>query len=194
MARAQRLAPLYDGEIPHAALQLDLVLDTGKLPVLEGEDVRLIPLDAFPVQHAGLGASFEDVRASIHRLHAVGAFLVEVHEETELPLMRFVLKRPERPGEAWAFMGDKTATAAQTCLPNRMWETLPVNVAMAVAYLRSCVGQLEEPDFGKFTAQHHGGDAEAARSAWDAAWSSGYVEHKGCEACPAGHLCTREPR
>lgn len=72
-----------------------------------------------------------------------------------------------------------------------MLHDLPLQAAMAVVYVRCCRGRREEPDFEEFAARHHDGDAEAARSAWDLAWSSGHIEQRGCEACPAGHLCTR---
>ncbi|WP_329111822.1 hypothetical protein [Streptomyces sp. NBC_01353] len=190
--RVQRLGPIYGNEVPEAAVHLDMCLDSGKVAVLEGGAPRLVDfqglLDRAP------GQDLESVRASTHRLHALGALLVEVEEEYGVPYVRFVLKRPEKPGEPWAFMGDKGAVAATTCLPDKMWHDLPPDVAASTAYLRSCRGQLQKPTFEDFVEHHQGTDIDNARRLWDAAWASGFVDYKGCEACPAGHLCTRSDR
>lgn len=60
-----------------------------------------------------------------------------------------------------------------------------------MAYLRMCRSGLEEPD-PEVYGQREGVNGTAhARELFAAALVSGAVDEKGCEACPAGHLCTR---
>ncbi|MFF5973954.1 hypothetical protein ACFY7C_20725 [Streptomyces sp. NPDC012769] len=108
----------------------------------------------------------EDVRLSTHRPPAVGA-------------------------EPWAFVGEGNAAAAGTCLPDAMLNGLPLDVVGAVTYLRGCRALLQEPTFGDFAERFRDLTTDEARSLWDAAWASGFVDDKGCEACPSAHLCTR---
>ncbi|MET9954454.1 hypothetical protein ABZ135_23325 [Streptomyces sp. NPDC006339] len=187
--RIQRLGPLYGNEVPMAALHLDMCLDSGKIAVLDGEEPRLVDFEGLVGR---IEEGMDGIRQSTHRLHATGALLVDVDEEHDIPFVRFVLKRPGKPGEPWAFVGDNDTAAATTCLPNAIWFELDPDVAAAVAYLRGCLARLEQPAFADFVEHHQDVSVDEARRLWDAAWASGFVDHKGCEACPTGHLCTRQ--
>ncbi|MEU9703016.1 hypothetical protein [Streptomyces sp. NPDC047981] len=188
--RLARLAPVYGSNVPVAGIVLDTVIDTGQLPIYSGEGTgRLIPLQQVAAAYPEFDS--ESVRESIHRLHAAGAFLVVSDAETELSLVRFVSRKPEHPGDPWGFIDDKSVPAATTCVPTEMWDELPLSVATAVLYLRSCESRLEEPapkDLLRFDEVE---SLEQAQELWDKAHDSGYVDYKGCEACPTGHLCTR---
>jgi len=189
LKRMARLGPLYGNRLPKAALYLDELIDTGKLPVF-GHGTQKGTLLPLAEAAAWMGAE-GDLRASIHRLHAVGALLVDTDDEHDLAFIRLVAKRPEEPGQPWRFQGDPDAVTATTCIPNRIWEELPLEVAGAVAYLRTCQSQLEDPDPEAF-GQHDGvNGTDHARKLFAAARESGAVDEKGCEACPVGHLCTR---
>ncbi|MFD8985571.1 hypothetical protein [Streptomyces sp. NPDC059564] len=190
-ARIGRLGPLYGGVVPQAALYLDLAMDSGKLAVLKEGEAHLIEVSDFLGSVPGKDMDLDGMRAAAHELHAIGALLVEPDEEYGIPFVRFVSRRPEKPGEPWGFVDDTTAPAASTCLPDGMWNVLSLEVTGAIAFLRSCLSQLEEPDLADFAERNRLGEAEARRL-WDAAWASGFVDEKGCDACPAGHLCTRE--
>jgi hypothetical protein len=188
MKRLARLGPLYGNKVPKAALYLDELIDTGQLPIFgDGEEGTLMPL----AEAAARFGYTADMRQSVHRLHAVGALLVDTDDEHDIAFIRMVAKRPEEPGQPWRFQGDPDAVTAMTCMPNRIWDELPLEVAGAVAYLRMCRSGLEEPDAEAY-GQHDGVNGAAhARELFAAALASGAVDEKGCEACPAGHLCTR---
>ncbi|WP_424863894.1 hypothetical protein [Streptomyces sp. MMS24-I29] len=193
MHRMAKLGPFYDHNLPMAALLLDTVIDTGHLPVLEGPvtdgTAKLIPIQ--DIAAARPEFSPDDIRESIHRLHAAAALLVVTDDEHDVTFVRFVVKKPERPGERWGLVGDPDLAASTVCMPTEIWDKLPLDVAAAVCYIRSCNAKLEEPDPAVYGA-HEGVNGTAhARELFAAARASGYVDHKGCEACPAGHLCTR---
>ncbi|UNO38387.1 hypothetical protein [Streptomyces sp. MST-110588] len=103
MERLVAIAPHYGGEAPVAAVVLDTAIDKGRLGVLDGPDGgRIVSL----AQAAELvGADPATARAGIHRLHALGTFLVEEHQN--VPFMRFVAKRPASPGDQWFFVGEE---------------------------------------------------------------------------------------
>lgn len=190
--RLARLGPLYANSVPKAALLLDTLIDTGHLPVIEGEDgteASLIPVNEIASARTGMTA--ENVRESLHNLHANGMFLVVPDEEHDISLVRFVAKKPSEPGGTWHFAGEAGLSTRQVCLPNEMWEKLPVDVAAAVGFIRAHEAQLSEPD-PKVYGTHAGvNGTKHARELFAAARASGYVDYKGCDACPAGHLCTR---
>ena len=191
MHRFARLGPLYDGKVPMAAVLLDGLLDTGHLPVFGHEESgSLVPLEEVTARWFS-DVPPDAVRDSLHRLHAAGALLVFSHDEHDVSYVRLVAKKPEEPGQPWHFQVDPDAVTATTCIPNHIWEDLTVDVAAAVAFMRTCRSRLEEPDpevYGK----HNGvNGTEHAKELFAAALASGYVDEKGCEACPTGHLCTR---
>ncbi|MEV6810243.1 hypothetical protein [Streptomyces sp. NPDC051132] len=188
LKRLARLGPLYDSEVPKAALYLDDLIDTGQLPVFgDGEEGTVVPL-AEAAAKFGLSG---DIRESIHNLHAAGVLLVDTGGEHNVAFVRLVARRPDEPGQSWRFQGDPDAVTAMTCIPNRVWEELPAEVAGAVAYLRMCRSQLEEPDPEEYGRREEVNGTARARKLFAAALASGAVDEKGCEACPAGHLCTR---
>ncbi|MCX4489812.1 hypothetical protein OG890_38885 [Streptomyces anulatus] len=192
MNRLARLGPWYDHTVPKAALLLDTVIDTGQLPVIQGGDAdeaTMIPVNEVAAARTGMNAAA--VRESLHNLHAHGAFLVVPDKEHGVPLIRFVAKRPEHPGEAWSFLGDPGMAVASVCMPTEIWDELPLDVAGAVAFLRSYDAQLEEADPVVYGTHIGVNGTEHARELFAAARASRFVDYKGCEACPAGHLCTR---
>ncbi|MGV2914694.1 hypothetical protein [Streptomyces alfalfae] len=190
MDRIQRLGPLYGGEVPKAAVYLDSLIDTGKLPIFQGEDEgTLVPIADMAAAHDG--ASLEEIRESIHKLHAVGALIVFSDDDHDVSYVRMVAKRPEEPGMPWQFDGDRDVAVATTCIPTHIWEDLPIDVAAAVAYMRTCRSRLEEPDPAVYGTHEGVTGTQHAKELFAAALTSGYVDEKGCDACPTGHLCTR---
>lgn len=189
MARIARLGPIYGGRMPEAALVLDMLIDGGQLPIAEGEENGvLVPMAELAERFGAAG----DIRETIHRLHSAGMLLVVDGPDDESSFVRMVMQKPAEPGQPWRFVGDPDAVVAMTCLPDGMWDALPTEVAATVAYMRSRQGQLEEPDPAEY-GTHEGVNGEAhARELFAAAQESGWVDYKGCGACPAGHLCTRE--
>lgn len=189
MRRFAYLAPLYGGKFPHAALLLDEVIATGHLAVMRSaDDVMVIPVQEVAVHQE---TDADRVRDSIHRLHAVGAFLLVEDAEHGVPVARFVARRPERPGEAWRFADEPGVAARSVCISSAMWRELSADVASTVGFMRSCQVSLLDPDPVEY-ARHEGvGTVERARELFEAALASGYVDHRGCEACPAAHLCSR---
>ncbi|MEV4975550.1 hypothetical protein [Streptomyces scopuliridis] len=192
MHRLARLGPLYDYKVPKAALLLDTVIDTGHLAVLEGpvdaDASRLIPIQDIAAAHQEF--SPDSIRESIHRLHAVAALLVVTDEQNDVPFVRFVAKKPEQPGGEWSFIGDPDLAASTVCLPGEMWDELPMDVASTVGFIRACNAQLEEADPAVYGTHNGVNGTEHARELFAAAHASGYVDYKGCDACPTGHLCT----
>lgn len=188
MRRMARLGAAYKRSVPKAAIYLDTVLDSGNLGILQADgSVTVVPMEE--MSRGGQGP--DDVRESIHALHAVGAFLVVPDAEHDVPLIRFVSKPPKEPGEPWRFIGDPGALAASTCVPTEIWDELDADVAGAVLFMRTCRSQLRHPDPAEF-GRHNGiNGTEHARELFAAASASGFVDYKGCEACPTGHLCTR---
>jgi hypothetical protein len=187
-----RLGPLYKGNVPMAAVFLDLLLDTGHLPVFDGdENGGLVPLEEMAAMMYG-DVSHDSVRDSIHRLHATGALLVVTDDGKDVHYVRMVAKRPEEPGQPWQFVGDPNVVVSTVCVSKEIWEELPVDVATAAGFMRACRSQLEEPDPAVYGKHAGVNGTEHARELFAAAQASGYVDYKGCDACPAGHLCTRE--
>lgn len=188
MHRIARLSPVYGRSMPKAALLLDTLIDGGQLPVFGHDDNgELVPVEELAAQ---MGSGPGDVRESLHSLHAVGALLVFVEDETAY--VRIVAQRPAEPGDPWQFMGDPGAAVATTCVPHQMLEELPVDVAGAAMFMRSRRSQLREPDPAEFGKRPDVGGEDQARKLFEAATASGWVDYKGCDACPTGHLCTRE--
>ncbi|WAU78486.1 hypothetical protein O1Q96_01250 (plasmid) [Streptomyces sp. Qhu-G9] len=188
MKRLARLGPLYGNKVPKAALYLDDLIDAGQLPIFgDGEEGTLLPLAEAAARFGSTG----NIRQSLHDLHALGALLVDTDDEHDIAFIRVVAKRPEEPGQPWRFQGDPDAVTAMTCMPNRIWEELPLEVAGAVAYLRMCRSRLEKPDPEAYSRREGMNGTAHARELFAAALASGAVDEKGCEACPAGHLCTR---
>ncbi|MFJ1782549.1 hypothetical protein ACIOKA_38220 [Streptomyces anulatus] len=192
MRRLARIGPSYDHKVPQAALLLDTIIDTGQLPVISGDgdtEATLVPIDKVVSGRPGMDAAA--VRHSLHELHAHGAFLVIPDEEHDVSLIRFVAKKPTEPGEVWHFQGEAGLSTRQVCVPTEMWDELPTDVAAAVGFIRSHEAQLSEPD-PKVYGTHAGvNGTRHARELFAAARASGYVDYKGCDACPTGHLCTR---
>ncbi|MFD4795981.1 hypothetical protein [Streptomyces anulatus] len=192
MRRLARIGPSYDHKVPKAALLLDTIIDTGQLPVISRDgdtEATLVPINEVASDRPGMDAAA--VRHSLHELHAHGAFLVIPDEKHDVPLIRFVAKKPSVPGEVWHFQGEPGLSTRQVCVPTEMWDELPTDVAAAVGFIRSHEAQLSEPD-PKVYGTHAGvNGTRHARELFAAARASGYVDYKGCDACPTGHLCTR---
>ncbi|MFJ1958421.1 hypothetical protein ACIOGT_36140 [Streptomyces microflavus] len=171
------------------ALYLDDLIDTGQLPIFGyGEEGTLMPLAEAA---ARFGSQDGDLRESIHSLHAVGMLLLDTDNEHDVAVIRMVAQKPDAPGGPWRFQGDPEAVVAKTCFPDDIWEELPAEVAGAVMYLRMCRSQLQEPDPEEFGEREEVNGAAHANALFAAALKSGAVDKKGCEACPANHLCTR---
>jgi hypothetical protein len=190
MRRLADLGPLYEHRVPKAALYLDDLIDSGRLPIFgAGDEGTVVPIEEM-VRLFG-GRPEGEVRESIHNLHASGALLVFTDDEHDVSYVRVVAKRPDEPGQPWRFQGDPEAVTATTCIPSHIWEDLPIDVAAAVAFMRTCRSRLEEPD-PEVYGRHKGVNGpEHAKKLFAAALASGFVDEKGCEACPTGHLCTR---
>lgn len=185
-----RLAPLYGWEVPKAAIYLDGLIDTGSLPIFRGEDEgTLVPIEEMAAAQGG--TSPEQIRESIHNLHAIGALIVFTDDDNDVSYVRMVAKRPEAPSEPWQFAGDPDTVVATTCIPSHIWDDLPTDVAAAVAFMRTCRSLLEEPDPAVYGTHKGVKGTEHAKELFAAALASGFVDEKGCEACPTGHLCTR---
>lgn len=191
MRRMARLGPLYNGELPKAALLLDQLIDTGHLPLLsDDEEGILMSLETMvPAQASG---DPDSIRESVHNLHSVGALLVVTDEKHDMPFVRLVAKRPDHPGDRWYFEGDPDAVTSKVCLPDGMHEELSLELAGTVTYMRAMRARLQEPDPAVYGTHKGVNGTEHAKELFAAALASGYVDVKGCEACPAGHLCTRK--
>ncbi|GHF43566.1 hypothetical protein GCM10010359_52780 [Streptomyces morookaense] len=115
MVRMARLGPLYDSELPMCALDLDVAIDTGRLGLITGDDKGVLVAVEEIAGWFGKVDAEADVRESIHRLHAHGAMLVEFHGD--VPLLRIVAGKPERPGEPWIFHGSPESTSRDQLTP-----------------------------------------------------------------------------
>ena len=125
-------------------------------------------------------------------MHTVGILLVEEHEG--VPLLRFVAKGPRCPGDSWIFVDSpECANVPSTCLPSIARATLSADALNAMLYIRDCRAKLREPNPEEY-ASLAGIGAVAARQRLADAAASGLVDYRGCEACPAWHLCSRERR
>ncbi|MET8816427.1 hypothetical protein ABZW47_31055 [Streptomyces sp. NPDC004549] len=188
MERMAVLGPLYDGQLPTAALYLDELIDSGSLPMIRDGAGVLVPIAEMAEMMSGRSGG--DVRESLHGLHAAGVILMADGADGNMAGVRMVAQRPKEPGQPWRFM-DEDVAVATTCIPTHIWEELPPEVASAVAFLRTCRSRLEEPD-PEVYGRHQGvNGSEHAKELFAAALASGFVDEKGCEACPTGHLCTR---
>ncbi|MEU7377821.1 hypothetical protein [Streptomyces albidoflavus] len=189
MQRFERLRPLYRGLIPVQAVRLDMVLDTGSIPISDGDDEHgtLIPLEKAAVL-MGAASTGDDVRESIHRLHSIGALLVGEADD-DVPIIRLVSQPPSRPGEPWILHGSPEAeTVPTTCVPARPSD-LGSDEFAALTYIRTCMCEGIEPRAHEF-AEHEGvGSPERARELF--AVVADLAQVKGCPACPSAHLCTR---
>ncbi|MFF2375018.1 hypothetical protein ACFVUW_11610 [Streptomyces xiamenensis] len=186
MRRFARLQPLYKGPIPMQALRLDLVLDTGAVPVSDGERTEVFPVEKVTAM-LGATADSGDIRESFHRLHSHGNLLVDDTHET--PVVRIVSQRPQRPGDPWILLGDARDTLVpKTCIPAMPGDLDPEEFA-ALAYVRARMSRGAEPDPQEF-GRHEGiGSADRARELFAAV--ADLAEVKGCASCPTAHLCTR---
>ncbi|MBO8189244.1 hypothetical protein [Streptomyces spirodelae] len=190
MQRLTRLRPLYRGPIPMQAVRLDMALDTGALAVScdsEGKDAALVPIEELATG-MGVASADGDVRESVHRLHAVGALLVEDAGD-DVPLVRIVSQPPRRPGDRWIFHGSpEDMLVRKTCVPAQPDDLAPDEFA-ALAFIRCHMSRGTEATAEDF-AQHEGiGSVEKARELFAAV--AELTEVKGCSACPSAHLCTR---
>ncbi|MFF4735071.1 hypothetical protein ACFY2W_04095 [Streptomyces sp. NPDC001262] len=190
MVRMARLGPLYDYELPMCALNLDTAIDTGKLGLILGDNEGVLVTVEELAGRFGRAVTEAEVRESIHRLHADGAMLVQFHEDT--PLVRIVAKKPKEPGDPWLFHGAPECTnLPSVCIPSRAREQLTLEQLGALMYMRAQHAALDEPDpeaFGQFDGI--GGPAHARRLFAEIE-ATGWLNYRGCEACPAGHLCSR---
>ncbi|MFJ5548662.1 hypothetical protein [Streptomyces sp. NPDC093225] len=187
MRRFARLQPLYRGLIPMQAVQLDMALDQGAIPISKGDDehASLIPMEEIA---ALMGADSSDVRESMHRLHSVGAFLLEEVADG-VPLIRVVSQPPRRPGDPWIFHGTAEDTLVpSTCIPTRPSD-LPPDEFAALAFIRTHMSRGTEPLPEEF-AKHDGIDSVGyARQLFEAV--DELAQEKGCGTCPSAYLCTR---
>ncbi|MER8100904.1 hypothetical protein [Kitasatospora sp. NPDC094016] len=190
MRRLTRLQPAYGSKIPLQAVWLDLAIDDGVLR-LRGKDGAVDHLPAADLARAfGHAAGPDGLRALLHELHAAGALLVE-SDGGDDTVLRVVVGRPAKPGDPWLFGGDAAGDlVARTCVPGDP-RVLGAEKFGALGYLRShlavgTVGSAEE-----YAAFEGVGSVERARELFDAV--ADLVGVRGCPACPAAHLCTRDP-
>ncbi|MGG2463818.1 hypothetical protein ACO0M4_29155 [Streptomyces sp. RGM 3693] len=186
MQRIARLRPLYRGRIPMQAVQLDMLLDTGDVPIsMDGKSAQLLPVESV-ASLAGAVPDDADVRESFHRLHAVGGILVE-GEDT--PVIRIVSQPPQRPGGKWIFPGDaEEMIVPQTCIPSRPEDLAPDEFA-ALGFIRMHMSNGTTADPAEFADHKDIGSVERARELFAAVAELAKV--KGCSTCPSAHICTR---
>ncbi|WP_344585304.1 hypothetical protein [Streptomyces lunalinharesii] len=191
MQRLARLGPLYDYELPMAAISLDMAIDLGKLGLITGNNEgSLLSLNDLAGQLGVNGTS--DVRTSLHRLHSIGALLVELHDDT--PLVRVVANRPSKPGDPWIFQGTpESANVPSVCIPEQARE-LSAEQISTLMYMRACQSQMEQPDPEKYGRFEGINGPDHARELFNSVKATGLLDYHGCDACPAGHLCTRKTR
>lgn len=192
--RIRRLGPVYGGHVPHAALLLDMAVDAGAVTIQRpGEAPLAVPVAAIVAGQQG--QTPDGARRALHDLHAAGAFLITTEQAgpggPRTAVVRFVAKRPAAPGEAWALAGDGPVAEPSLCLPAAMSRDLDPATVSAVIYLRSKQARLEDPDPAEY-AVLTGLDVPDVEDVFAGARDSGLVDYRGCEACPAGHLCTRK--
>ncbi|WP_432014745.1 hypothetical protein [Streptomyces cucumeris] len=192
MERLARLAKPYAGRVPQAAVLLDMTLDSGFLPLRQGDGGIMVPLDEVVSLFAAGSVNPDEVRESIHSLHAVGALLMELVEDTAFG--RLVARRPSHSGEPWVFVDDEPeGVGPKTCMPNGAVAELTAEEFAAFGYLRSCDAAGDEAT-AEYFCERMGwhGDVDRAKELFTAVAESGWLEVKGCPACPSGHLCTRD--
>ncbi|WP_343308499.1 hypothetical protein [Streptomyces sp. SID5770] len=143
--RTARLGPLYENAVPRAAIGLDLLIDNAALPVVGPDGTGT----SFPVENLVSrcrGEGPEEIRETVHRLHAAGVLLAEEGGEHDALRVRMVAERPGAPGGTWRFGDEGAAPRAATCVPDGMGGGIPLDVAATVAVLRSYRSQLRTPD------------------------------------------------
>jgi len=167
MQRLPRLRPLYRGPIPLQAVRLDMALDSGALAVScegESEEAALVPIEELATM-MGVASSGGDVRESVHRLHSVGALLVEDAGDA-VPLVRIVSQPPRRPGDPWVFhRSPEDMLVPKTCIPAQPGDLAPDEFA-ALGFIRCHMSRGTEATAEDF-AQHEGiGSVERALELW----------------------------
>lgn len=189
MGRFARLKPLYSGLIPMQAVRLDMALDQGAIPISKGDGAHavLVPVEEVAAL-MGTDSRGDDVRESLHRLHSVGAFLVEEAADG-VPLVRIVSQPPQRPGDSWILHGTAEGELVpSTCIPARPGD-LPSDEFAALAFIRAHMSRGTEPLPEEF-AKHDGIDSVGHARQLFAAVAE-LAQEKGCGTCPSAHLCTR---
>ncbi|MFH8411279.1 hypothetical protein ACH4FX_41920 [Streptomyces sp. NPDC018019] len=58
-------------------------------------------------------------------------------------------------------------------------------------YMRAKQAELDRPDPEEYGAFDGVGGTEHAKELFAAVEATGWADQRGCEACPAGHLCTK---
>ncbi|WP_435975525.1 hypothetical protein [Streptomyces sp. Qhu_M48] len=102
------------------------------------------------------------------------------------------LQEPNQPGTAYVEPIRIQSGGGSTCVPDDVWNAVPLDVAGAVLFLRACRSQFETPDPEEYGRHEGVNGPDHARELFAAAEASGYVDVKGCDACPVGDLCTRQ--
>ncbi|MGA5823551.1 hypothetical protein ACPC54_37510 [Kitasatospora sp. NPDC094028] len=191
--RLTRLQPTYGPKIPAQALWLDLALDQGALRLRHPDGtVGRLPVAHLAGMLGGQGDG-QDLRATVHELHAAGMLLVEPDSEDDC-VLRVVIGKPARPGDAWLFGGDLASDLVpQTCIPGDP-QTLGAEEFAALGYLRAHLAAGTAGTAGtaeEFATFEGVGSVERAQKLFDAV--ADLVDVRGCPACPSAHLCTRDP-
>ncbi|MGW7603208.1 hypothetical protein [Streptomyces antimycoticus] len=188
MERMFRIAPLYDGTMPMQALWLDILIDSGKIPMQSPDSIdrfSLVSLDEC-VSLMQL-ADDQSLRESFHRLHAAGAFLVEAIEDVYI--VKMVAGRPERPGDRWIFFGEAEADLVpQVCIPAHPSD-LGTERFAALGYMRAHMARGTEATAKEYATFDGIESVEHARELLDSV--AHLATRIGCSACPSGHLCTK---
>ncbi|MER5966411.1 hypothetical protein [Streptomyces sp. NPDC002057] len=100
------------------------------------------------------------------------------------------LREPNPPGAAHE-VPLQVRAGGSVCVPDGVWNDVPLDVAGAVLFLRACRSQSETPDPEEYGRHIDVNGPDHARELFAAAEATGYVDEKGCDACPVGDLCTR---
>ncbi|MFF6869523.1 hypothetical protein [Streptomyces sp. NPDC012450] len=191
--RTARLGPLYENAVPRAAIGLDLLIDNAALPVVGPDGTGT----SFPVENLVSrcrGEGPEEIHETVHRLHAAGVLLAEEGGEHGALRVRMVAERPGAPRSArrdLALRGRGGRPARGHVRARRHGGRDPPR--RRGHRRRPALLSLPAPDAGSGGGrQAPGGErARHARELLAAAEASGHVDEKGCDACPAAHLCAR---
>lgn len=115
-----RLARLYGGTFPEAALVLDDLLSLGAVPMRDPEEpegFRAVPLSVLSLDQAALGHDPAETADVLHLSHAGGLLLVHMEQEPDdehpVPMVRFVVERPAAPGGRWLFLDESDTSVKQ---------------------------------------------------------------------------------
>uniref|UniRef100_A0AAU2ADQ8 Uncharacterized protein n=1 Tax=Streptomyces sp. NBC_00093 TaxID=2975649 RepID=A0AAU2ADQ8_9ACTN len=191
--RITRLAVPYQRQVPMAAVLLDMAMDSGYLPLKQGDGATLLPLDEAGSAFRGNadGADPADLRESIHRLHAHGALLVE--EVEDAVCVRTVARRPANPGDPWVFTDeiDTDDDGPKACLPHAAMQDMSMEQFAVFAYLRGCLAEGVEGTPEDFATLGDWDAFDDIPLAFAEVRASGWLDNRGCSACPQGQLCTR---